>query len=121
MTGAQAAWRWGLALCLLSAGAGRVWAVTQKAPATTVTQLRCELVYLPQRHTWDRVLTLHHSRRRLQAVAVDGVPVHSFRLAGHTLLTSLDNERIQIDLDAGRWQSDLRGIVEGQGACVAEP
>lgn len=120
MIGAQAARRWGLALCLMSA-TGDVWAATPKAPATTVTQLRCELVYLPQRHTWDRVVTLHHSRRRLKAVAVDGVPVHSFRLAGHTLLTSLDNERIQIDLDAGHWQSDLRGIVEGQGACVAAP
>lgn len=120
MTGAQAIWRWGLALCLIWVG-GSVWAATKKAPATTVTRLHCELVYLPQRQTWDRVVTLHHSRRRLQAVAVDGVSVHSFRLAGHTVLTALDNERIQIDLDAGHWRSDWRGIVEGQGTCTAEP
>ena len=103
-----AAW---LGVCLVACGGGTAWAAKRQAPPIQVTRLHCELVYMPQRHAWDREVTLHHSRNRLQAVEVDGVPVH----------TALDNERIQIDLDAGRWQSDLRGLVEGQGACKANP
>jgi len=60
---------------------------------------------------------LHHSRSRLQAVEVDGVPVHSFRLAGHTVLTALDNERIQIDVAGLSWRSDFRGVASSQGRC----
>lgn len=116
-----AAWQAWLGVCLVACGGGTAWAAKRQAPPIQVTRLHCELVYMPQRHAWDREVTLHHSRNRLQAVEVDGVPVHSFRLAGHTVLTALDNERIQIDLDAGRWQSDLRGLVEGQGACKANP
>lgn len=93
----------------------------QPLPTLTATRLQCEPVYLPQRSVWSREVTLWHSRQTLKAVEVDGIRVHSFRLAGRTVLTALDNERIRIDLNAGLWHSDLRGMAEGQGPCTVMP
>lgn len=92
------------------------------AAATAATaQLRCEVVYLPTRGTWVREVTLNHSHGRLRSVAIDGVPVYSFALAGAVVLTALDNERIQLDLSQPAWRSDFRGLAEGQGLCVLRP
>ena len=79
------------------------------------------MVYLPTRSTWVREVTLNHSQGRLRSVAIDGVPVYSFALAGAVVLTALDNERIQLDLSQPAWRSDFRGLAEGQGLCVLRP
>ena len=55
--------------------------------------------------------------RRVQAVAIDGLPVYSFNVQGTTVLTALDNERIQLDLTRAQWSSDFRGLATGQGRC----
>lgn len=89
--------------------------------AATTAQLRCEVVYLPTRGIWVREVTLNHSHGRLRSVAIDGVPVYSFALAGAVVLTALDNERIQLDLSQPAWRSDFRGLAEGQGLCVLRP
>ncbi|MDP3422613.1 MAG: hypothetical protein Q8S32_02500 [Burkholderiaceae bacterium] len=95
---------------------------TAKGSAAAATvQLRCEVVYLPTRGTWVREVTLNHSHGRLRSVAIDGVPVYSFALAGAVVLTALDNERIQLDLSQPAWRSDFRGLAEGQGLCVLRP
>lgn len=85
------------------------------------THLRCEVVYLPERSTWVRDVTLTHSGKRLRTVAIDGVAVYSFALSGPVVLTSLDNERIQLDLSQPAWTSDFRGLASGQGICTLQP
>lgn len=53
--------------------------------------------------------------------ALDGVLVYRFALNGPVVLTSLDNERIQLDLSQPAWRSDFRGLADGQGLCVLRP
>lgn len=104
-------WRgigWALALAA-AAGPARA------APAHV--DWRCDVVYQPQRAVWLRTVRLSYDTRRLLAVAIDGVPVHTFSVWGTWILTSQDNERIQIDADGRTWQSDFRGLAQGQGRC----
>lgn len=102
--------------------AGPVWAATHPVSAEpAATRLVCDVVYLPTRASWVREVVLSHSRQRLTTVAVDGVPVYSFALNGTWVLTSLDNERIQIDLSQPAWTSDFRGLATGQGHCALMP
>jgi hypothetical protein len=90
-------------------------------PATTDTHLSCEVSYLPTRSTWVRAVTLTHAGKRLRSVSIDGVAVYTFALSGPVVLTSLDNERIQLDLSQPAWTSDFRGLATGQGLCVLQP
>lgn len=78
---------------------------------------RCEAVYQPARAVWVRTLRIGFDDRRVRSVSVDGVPVHTFTVAGTTILTSLDNERIQFDPAHALWTSDFRGQAQAQGAC----
>jgi hypothetical protein len=77
--------------------------------------------YLPTRSTWVRAVTLTHAGKRLRSVSIDGVAVYTFALSGPVVLTSLDNERIQLDLSQPAWTSDFRGLATGQGLCVLQP
>jgi hypothetical protein len=67
-----------------------------------------------------RTVEIDHDARRLRALRIDGVPVHSYAIDGTTIRTALDNERIVLDTAAGQWQSDFRGLAQGQGRCERE-
>ena len=87
-----------------------------------VTVLRCEPVYLPARETWAREVELVGREGQLREVRIDGQAVYTFSVRDTTVLTSQDNERIQIDFGARTWRSDFRGLASGEGRCeLAEP
>lgn len=79
--------------------------------------LVCEAVYAPAREIWVRRVEVAYDDKRVSAVSIDGVPVHSFAVNGTIILTALDNERIQIDVARLAWQSDFRGLASSQGRC----
>lgn len=87
----------------------------------TDTRLRCDVVYLPAQSTWVREVVLTHAGKRLRTVTIDGVAVYTFALSGPVVLTSMDNERIQLDLSQPAWRSDFRGLASGQGLCALLP
>ena len=100
----------------MAAGAGAAAA----QPAPDQVALVCEAVYLPARTTWVRRVAIDYDAQRVKAVRIDGVPVYSFAIAGTVILTSLDNERVQIDTAAQTWTSDFRGLASAQGRCERE-
>lgn len=100
--------RLGLALGLL---------LTALPVLAATARYRCEAVYLPARSAWVRSVEIDHDARRVLALRIDGVPVHSFAVEGTVLRTALDNERITLDTGSGQWQSDFRGLAQGQGLC----
>jgi hypothetical protein len=104
------AWRitmTGLALLLACVG----------ARAATDVRWRCEVVYQPAREVWSREVTLTHDDKRLTRVAIDGMPVYTFSVYEKWILTSQDNERVQIDVATRTWHSDFRGVASGEGRC----
>jgi hypothetical protein len=98
-----------------------LWAASPAAPlkpaALDSATLLCEAVYLPARSTWSRRVDIAYDQRRVRSVQIDGVPVYTFTIAGTVILTSLDNERIQIDTARHTWSSDFRGLSTAQGRC----
>ena len=91
------------------------------APALAATaRYRCEAVYMPARSTWVRHVVIEHDDRSIRALRIDGVAVHSFAVEGTVIRTALDNERIVLDTDRLAWQSDFRGLAQGQGRCARE-
>jgi hypothetical protein len=110
-------------LLLAGLAALPVWAQqpAKKGPAAapeagTVT-LVCEPVYLPARTTWTRTVVVAYDQRRVRQVAIDGQAVYSFAIQESVILTSQDNERIQIDTASLTWSSDFRGLATAQGRC----
>lgn len=79
--------------------------------------LSCEAVYLPARTTWTRLVSIGYDQQRVRTVQIDGVPVYTFTVRDTVILTSTDNERIQIDTAAQTWSSDFRGAATSQGRC----
>ena len=106
----------GLLCGLLAAWAGTASAQPTKGQVALV----CEAVYLPARTTWVRRVAIEYNEQRVKAVRIDGVTVYSFAIAGTVILTSLDNERVQIDTAAQTWTSDFRGLASAQGRCERE-
>jgi hypothetical protein len=103
--------RWVLLACLL-------WAA---GPALAAhAHFRCEAFYLPARSTWVRSVEIEHDERRVRALRIDGVVVHSFAVDGTVIRTSLDNERIVLDTASLYWQSDFRGLAQGEGRCARD-
>lgn len=107
---------------LLALGTAAVWALLGTAQALAATEpahvrLLCEAVYQPARSTWSRAVDIRYDERRIREVAIDGVPVYTFAVHGTLILTSQDNERIQIDTASGSWTSDFRGVASAQGRC----
>lgn len=90
---------------------------SQTPPATSQVVLVCEAAYLPARTVWSRTVTIAYDQKRVRSVAIDGVPVYTFAIRGTVILTSLDNERIQIDTAEQTWTSDFRGVASAQGRC----
>ena len=101
------------ALGLLAAG------LASAAPpaSPSVVHLACEPVYLPARSVWARTVDIAYDQKKVRSVLIDGVPVHTFAVRGTTILTALDNERIQIDVAALSWRSDFRGVASSEGRC----
>ena len=87
------------------------------ARASTVN-LRCAPFYLPARSIWQRTVDLVIDADGVRAVLIDGVAVYTFNVSGTEILTAVDGERIQVDIEALTWSSDLRGIVTGRGNCT---
>lgn len=102
----------GALVTVLSAGAAQATGAT---PDRTV--LRCEAVYMPARSTWVREVELVGKAGILAEVRIDGQAVYTFSLRDTTVLTSQDNERIQIDFGERTWRSDFRGLSSAQGRC----
>ncbi len=113
--------------CLLAVGLAGPALATIPASGTTPTtgatdtHLRCDVVYLPAHSPWVREVVLTHRGKRLRTVTIDGVVVYTFALSGPVVLTSLDNERIQLDLSQPAWRSDFRGLATGRGLCTLLP
>lgn len=80
-------------------------------------QLVCDAVYMPSRSSWSRVVDIGYDEKRVRSVSIDGVPVYTFAIAQTLIMTSLDNERIQIDTASQTWASDFRGQATAQGRC----
>ena len=105
------------ALCLVAAGVAAAPPGAPRAAAVTQVDLVCDAVYLPARSSWVRAVRIGFDERRVRSVTVDGLPVHTFAVRGQTILTALDNERIQLDLEHQTWTSDFRGLATAQGRC----
>jgi len=108
---ARATWALAAAVCALPAVAA------PPPAAATHVDFVCEAVYLPARSSWVRTVRVHYDGRRVRRVEVDGLPVYTFAVRGSTILTALDNERIQLDLAQQTWTSDFRGLATAQGRC----
>lgn len=89
----------------------------KKEKAGAEVTLVCEAVYQPARTTWTRTVAIGYDRKRVNTVLIDGVPVYTFTVSGTTILTAIDNERIQIDTDSQTWTSDFRGQATAAGRC----
>lgn len=82
-----------------------------------VRAFSCAVAYLPARTTWTRTLELRYDAARLSAVRIDGQAPYAFSVQGTLIVTSLDNERIVVDVASGQWRSDFRDRATGQGRC----
>lgn len=106
-------------MCVLCVWAGLVGTAQGATATTTTTDWLCEVAYQPARQVWPRAVRLTYDARRLLEVAVDGVSVYQFAVLDTLILTSLDNERVRIDVATRTWSSDFRGLAQGQGRCEA--
>ena len=88
----------------------------QAAPSAVV--FTCNAFYLPARSIWQRTVAIGLDADRVRSVEVDGVAVYTFNINGTVIMTAVDGERIQIDMQALTWSSDLRGLVTGRGTCT---
>lgn len=103
------------ALAVMALGLA-VWTGGAQASMSQL-QLVCDAVYMPSRSSWSRVVDIGYDEKRVRSVSIDGVPVYTFAIAQTVIMTSLDNERIQIDTAARTWTSDFRGQATAQGRC----
>lgn len=96
-------------------------------PATTASAavaapgrllLTCNPFYLPARSIWPRKVAIEIDADGVRSVEIDGVAVYTFSVNGTVVLTAVDGERIQIDIEALTWSSDLRGLASGRGGCA---
>ena len=110
--------RTGLLACcgVWLAGVGLLLTWPASADEKSVRML-CEAVYLPARTVWAREVELVHGEQAITSVRIDGVAVFGFAVDGTLVMTSLDNERIQIDVARQTWYSDFRGLAQSQGRC----
>ena len=97
--------------------ATHAWAPLSAQPAQSTVTWVCEAVYMPARTPWARTVSIAYDQQRVRSVVIDGVPVYTFAIHETVILTSLDNERIQIDTASRTWTSDFRGLATAQGRC----
>jgi len=108
-----------VALGVLALSVGSAAAQSKKPDHNKVGEvtLVCEAAYQPARTTWTRNVRIGYDKKRVRSVHIDGVPVYSFSVQDTVILTSIDNERIQIDTATQTWTSDFRGQATAQGRC----
>jgi hypothetical protein len=106
-----------MAAALSSTASAQTRPPARSATQTTEVTLVCEAVYLPARTTWTRTVSIGYDKKRVRSVQIDGVPVYTFAIQETVILTSIDNERIQIDTAAQTWSSDFRGQATAMGRC----
>ena len=107
-------------LCLLrTVGVGLLGlaAFASAMASSSSVILTCAVAYMPQRSTWLREVRIDWDPKAVRRLRIDGVEPYGFSLLPGGVMTAVDNERIQIDLVALRWQSDFRGHATGQGRC----
>ena len=95
----------------------------EPAPLSGVGALRtatwtCQAFYLPARGMWPRTVELQYDGAVVRTVLIDGIAAYTFTINGSTLMTAIDGERIQFDVAALTWTSDLRGLVSSSGRCA---
>lgn len=111
-----------IAVACMAAALWSAASAQNKPPAKPATQanevtLVCEAVYMPARTTWTRTVSIGYDKKVVRSVQIDGVPVYAFAIQETVILTSIDNERIQIDTAAQTWSSDFRGLATAMGRC----
>ena len=79
--------------------------------------LQCEPVYMPAQTVWPRTVAITYDQRKVKAVSIDGQKVYTFQVRDTWILTSMDNERIQINTATLTWTSDFRGLATSEGRC----
>ena len=84
----------------------------------TTASWTCQAFYLPARSIWQRTVTVEYDGIDVRAMLIDGVAVYTFSFDGDNLMTAVDGERIQFDVAALTWTSDLRGLVSATGRCI---
>jgi hypothetical protein len=92
-------------------------AASAAQPRSGQTAMLCEAVYMPAQTVWPRTVAIEYDQRRIKAVSIDGVKVYTFNVRDTWILTSMDNERIQINTATLAWTSDFRGLATAQGRC----
>jgi hypothetical protein len=92
-------------------------AVSATQPSTGQAAMLCDAVYMPAQTVWPRTVVIEYDQRRIKAVSIDGVKVYTFNVRETWILTSMDNERIQINTATLTWTSDFRGLALAQGRC----
>lgn len=87
--------------------------------SATASTWTCQAFYLPARSIWPRTVTIHYDGSEVKTVLIDGIAVYTFAVSGTSVMTAVDGERIQFDVAALTWTSDLRGLVSATGRCSA--
>ena len=85
--------------------------------STSQASLLCEPVYMPAQTVWPRTVAITYDQRKVKAVSIDGQKVYTFQVRDTWILTSMDNERIQINTGTLAWTSDFRGLATSEGRC----
>ena len=104
--------------CAMLQPAGAHTISTTTAATTTTSSWTCNAFYLPARSIWQRTVTIDFDGATARSVLIDGVAVYTFAVSGTSVMTAVDGERIQFDVAALTWTSDLRGLISATGRCA---
>jgi len=114
--------RWGLGAVTFAAAAS-AYALAHGAseppntPASGLRTFSCAVAYMPARATWVRTVRLRYDTARLTEVLIDGQAPYTYSVIGTRVISSMDNERIVLDVATGQWTSDFRDKASGNGRC----
>lgn len=64
-----------------------------------------------------RTVSLRYDAQRVTQVLIDGQVPYAFSVIGTLVVSSMDNERIVLDVASGQWTSDFRDKASGTGRC----
>ena len=103
--------------CLAHAAGTGAPALLSGSPQPSAREMTCAVVYMPERRTWPRRVSLRWQGDRLLGLQIDGLQPYAFSVDGTALATALDNERIVLDFSSMEWASDFRGLASGRGRC----
>jgi hypothetical protein len=108
------------ATCTAGVAATKAAVAAVAATSNSMTQhavYLCEVSYSPARSNWVRELRVDFDTAGILRIEIDRVVPYGFDVAGTLLFTSIDNERIVVDLEQRTWSSDFRGLSSGRGRC----